>query len=91
MWLCIVINNEGPREWNFKDICLNLLSLLHWLPRVTHTFTCAPSKASTCQIFTKRLPISPAGEDFAVVQQEIIMMKDCKHSNIVAYFGSYLR
>lgn len=32
-----------------------------------------------------------AGEDFAVVQQEIIMMKDCKHSNIVAYFGSYLR
>ncbi|XP_030626688.1 mitogen-activated protein kinase kinase kinase kinase 3 [Chanos chanos] len=31
------------------------------------------------------------GEDFAVVQQEIFMMKDCKHSNIVAYFGSYLR
>ena len=31
------------------------------------------------------------GEDFAVVQQEIIMMKDCKHPNIVAYFGSYLR
>ncbi|NXH40958.1 M4K3 kinase, partial [Dicaeum eximium] len=30
-------------------------------------------------------------EDFAVVQQEIIMMKDCKHPNIVAYFGSYLR
>ncbi|XP_045577874.1 mitogen-activated protein kinase kinase kinase kinase 3 isoform X3 [Salmo salar] len=34
---------------------------------------------------------SPTGEDFEVVQQEIIMMKDCKHSNIVAYFGSYLR
>ncbi|XP_022622447.1 mitogen-activated protein kinase kinase kinase kinase 3-like [Seriola dumerili] len=31
------------------------------------------------------------GEDFAVVQQEILMMKDCKHSNIVAYYGSYLR
>ncbi|XP_043913524.1 mitogen-activated protein kinase kinase kinase kinase 3 isoform X2 [Protopterus annectens] len=31
------------------------------------------------------------GEDFAVVQQEIVMMKDCKHPNIVAYFGSYLR
>ncbi|XP_075059822.1 mitogen-activated protein kinase kinase kinase kinase 3 isoform X5 [Mixophyes fleayi] len=31
------------------------------------------------------------GEDFAVVQREIIMMKDCKHTNIVAYFGSYLR
>lgn len=35
--------------------------------------------------------VSTPGEDFAVVQQEIIMMKDCKHSNIVAYFGSYLR
>ncbi|KAM4603436.1 mitogen-activated protein kinase kinase kinase kinase 3 [Polymixia lowei] len=31
------------------------------------------------------------GEDFAVVQQEIVMMKDCRHTNIVAYFGSYLR
>ncbi|NXF03602.1 M4K3 kinase, partial [Smithornis capensis] len=36
-------------------------------------------------------PSGPRGEDFAVVQQEIIMMKDCKHPNIVAYFGSYLR
>nr|XP_039251767.1 mitogen-activated protein kinase kinase kinase kinase 5-like isoform X2 [Styela clava] len=31
------------------------------------------------------------GDDFAIIQQEIIMMKDCKHPNIVAYFGSYLR
>ncbi|XP_035825113.1 mitogen-activated protein kinase kinase kinase kinase 5 isoform X2 [Aplysia californica] len=31
------------------------------------------------------------GDDFAVIQQEIIMMKDCKHPNIVAYYGSYLR
>lgn len=31
------------------------------------------------------------GDDFAIIQQEIIMMKDCKHANIVAYFGSYLR
>uniref|UniRef100_A0A673KYX7 Mitogen-activated protein kinase kinase kinase kinase n=1 Tax=Sinocyclocheilus rhinocerous TaxID=307959 RepID=A0A673KYX7_9TELE len=35
--------------------------------------------------------VSEPREDFDVVQQEIIMMKDCKHSNIVAYFGSYLR
>uniref|UniRef100_A0A3Q3IL88 Protein kinase domain-containing protein n=1 Tax=Monopterus albus TaxID=43700 RepID=A0A3Q3IL88_MONAL len=27
----------------------------------------------------------------AAVQQEILMMKDCKHSNIVAYYSSYLR
>ncbi|KAK6195416.1 hypothetical protein SNE40_000852 [Patella caerulea] len=31
------------------------------------------------------------GDDFAVIQQEIIMMKDCKNANIVAYYGSYLR
>ncbi|KAL5009247.1 hypothetical protein ScPMuIL_014828 [Solemya velum] len=31
------------------------------------------------------------GDDFAVIQQEIVMMKDCKHRNIVAYYGSYLR
>ncbi|XP_074662772.1 mitogen-activated protein kinase kinase kinase kinase 5-like isoform X4 [Tubulanus polymorphus] len=31
------------------------------------------------------------GDDFAVIQQEIVMMEDCKHMNIVAYFGCYLR
>uniref|UniRef100_A0A8C4XHC6 Mitogen-activated protein kinase kinase kinase kinase n=1 Tax=Erpetoichthys calabaricus TaxID=27687 RepID=A0A8C4XHC6_ERPCA len=39
----------------------------------------------------KRSCVAESREDFAVVQQEIVMMKDCKHSNIVAYFGSYLR
>ncbi len=31
------------------------------------------------------------GDDFSIVQQEIYMLKDCKHPNIIAYFGSYLR
>ncbi|XP_054165341.1 mitogen-activated protein kinase kinase kinase kinase 5-like isoform X2 [Oppia nitens] len=31
------------------------------------------------------------GDDFHVIQQEILMMKDCRHSNVVAFFGSYLR
>ena len=31
------------------------------------------------------------GDDFGIIQQEILMMKDCRHPNIVAYFGSYLR
>ncbi|XP_067939192.1 mitogen-activated protein kinase kinase kinase kinase 5-like isoform X2 [Watersipora subatra] len=31
------------------------------------------------------------GDDFAIIQQEIIMMKDCRHQNIVQYLGSYLR
>ncbi|CAM9492936.1 unnamed protein product [Lampetra planeri] len=32
-----------------------------------------------------------SGDDFTVIQQEIIMMQECQHINIVAYFGSYLR
>lgn len=31
------------------------------------------------------------GDDFSIIQQEILMMKDCQHLNIVAYYGSYLR
>ena len=31
------------------------------------------------------------GDDFTVIQQEILMMRDCRHENIVAYLGSYLR
>ncbi|XP_071650834.1 mitogen-activated protein kinase kinase kinase kinase 5 isoform X18 [Temnothorax longispinosus] len=31
------------------------------------------------------------GDDFAIIQQEILMMKDCRHPNIIAYYGSYLR
>ncbi|MFH4973788.1 hypothetical protein AB6A40_000497 [Gnathostoma spinigerum] len=32
-----------------------------------------------------------AGDNFAVIQQEILMIKDCRHPNIIAYHGSYLR
>lgn len=38
----------------------------------------------------KMIKLEP-GDDFAIIQQEIVMMKDCTHKNIVAYFGSYLR
>ncbi|KAF2346420.1 Protein kinase domain, partial [Trinorchestia longiramus] len=31
------------------------------------------------------------GDDFSIIQQEILMMKDCRHGNVVAYYGSYLR
>ncbi|XP_016837570.1 mitogen-activated protein kinase kinase kinase kinase 5 isoform X9 [Nasonia vitripennis] len=31
------------------------------------------------------------GDDFAIIQQEILMMRDCLHPNIIAYYGSYLR
>ncbi|XP_074601593.1 MAP4K3-like protein hppy isoform X3 [Brevipalpus obovatus] len=38
----------------------------------------------------KIIKLDPA-DDFALIQQEIIMMKECRHPNIVAFFGSYLR
>lgn len=31
------------------------------------------------------------GEDFNIIQQEIAILADCKHANIVGYSGSYLR
>ncbi|CAG9533857.1 unnamed protein product [Cercopithifilaria johnstoni] len=32
-----------------------------------------------------------AGDNFAVIQQEILMIRGCVHPNIIAYHGSYLR
>lgn len=31
------------------------------------------------------------GDDIQIIQQEIIMMRDCRHPNIISYYGSYLR
>lgn len=31
------------------------------------------------------------GEDFNIIQQEIHILSECKHQNIVGYLGSYLR
>ncbi|XP_037537629.1 mitogen-activated protein kinase kinase kinase kinase 2 [Nematolebias whitei] len=38
----------------------------------------------------KIVRLDPA-DDITSIQQEITMMKECKHKNIVAYFGSYHR
>uniref|UniRef100_A0A670Z2F8 non-specific serine/threonine protein kinase n=1 Tax=Pseudonaja textilis TaxID=8673 RepID=A0A670Z2F8_PSETE len=32
-----------------------------------------------------------ADDDCVAIQQEIVMVKTCKHPNIVAYYGSYIR
>lgn len=39
-----------------------------------------------CVFFLTLFP----GDDFSIIQQEIFMVKECTHKNIVAYFGSYL-
>lgn len=38
----------------------------------------------------KRIKMEPE-DDFSIIQQEIIIVKSCKHHNIVAYYGSYIR
>jgi hypothetical protein len=37
------------------------------------------------------MTFSHTEEDFSVIQQEIVIVKSCKHRNIVAYYGSYIR
>nr|CDJ90388.1 Serine threonine protein kinase-related and Citron domain containing protein [Haemonchus contortus] len=32
-----------------------------------------------------------AGDNFTIIQQEILMIRECSHPNIIAYHGSYLR
>lgn len=36
-------------------------------------------------------PSYSAEDDFSIIQQEIVIVKSCKHANIVAYYGSYIR
>uniref|UniRef100_A0A3P8RBK9 Mitogen-activated protein kinase kinase kinase kinase n=1 Tax=Astatotilapia calliptera TaxID=8154 RepID=A0A3P8RBK9_ASTCA len=74
--------------WNVLDSFPH--SLTHTVLLLCHTGHWARNVNTGELAAIKVIKLEP-GEDFAVVQQEIIMMKDCKHSNIVAYFGSYLR
>ncbi|KAK7939483.1 hypothetical protein WMY93_002809 [Mugilogobius chulae] len=38
----------------------------------------------------KRIKMEPE-DDFSVIQQEIVIVKSCKHANIVAFYGSYIQ
>ncbi|EDW09663.1 mitogen-activated protein kinase kinase kinase kinase 5 isoform X5 [Drosophila mojavensis] len=38
----------------------------------------------------KVIKLEPS-DDIQIIQQEIFMMRDCRHPNIIAYYGSYLR
>lgn len=50
------------------------------------------SMATTTTIIIINISLSGSTEDdFSVIQQEIIIVKSCKHPNIVAYYGSYIR
>ncbi|XP_034471229.1 mitogen-activated protein kinase kinase kinase kinase 2 isoform X5 [Hippoglossus hippoglossus] len=46
---------------------------------------------STSEVTAIKIVKLDPGDDITSIQQEITMMKECKHKNIVAYFGSYHR
>ncbi len=57
-----------------------------------------PGKSSIWQSSDHITPDEPLSQPrlsfrgcFSVIQQEIVMVKSCKHRNIVAYHGSYIR
>uniref|UniRef100_A0A8C7YV53 non-specific serine/threonine protein kinase n=1 Tax=Oryzias sinensis TaxID=183150 RepID=A0A8C7YV53_9TELE len=39
----------------------------------------------------KVIKMEPGEDDFSIIQQEIVIVKSCKHPNIVAYYGSYIQ
>ncbi|XP_047668469.1 mitogen-activated protein kinase kinase kinase kinase 5 isoform X3 [Tachysurus fulvidraco] len=47
-------------------------------------------KISTGELAAVKMIKLEPGDDFSIIQQEIFMVKECTHQNIVAYFGSYL-
>lgn len=57
-------------------------------------YNCASSRSTNTRLLWEKtetkLSVYP-GDDITSIQQEITMMKECKHKNIVAYFGSYHR
>ncbi|KAL0970418.1 hypothetical protein UPYG_G00241700 [Umbra pygmaea] len=68
---------------------LNDYELIHRIGRGTYgdVFKARNIKSSALAAI-KIVKLDP-GDDITSIQQEITMMKECKHKNIVAYFGSY--
>lgn len=56
-----------------------------------HPSSIKAKRHSTGEVAAVKIIKLEPGDDFSIIQQEIRMMKDCRHPNIVAFFGSYLR
>ncbi|XP_023807405.1 mitogen-activated protein kinase kinase kinase kinase 5 isoform X1 [Oryzias latipes] len=56
----------------------------------TYGDVCKARNIQTGELAAVKIIKLEAGDDFSIIEQEIFMVKECKHHNIVAYFGSYL-
>ncbi|KAK3555882.1 hypothetical protein QTP86_029808, partial [Hemibagrus guttatus] len=70
---------------------LDEYELIHRIGSGTYGDVFKARNISTSVIAAIKVVKLDAGDDISSIQQEITMMKDCMHKNIVAYFGSYLR
>jgi len=64
---------------------------LHHIYSVLEQYLLQAKVVKTGQLSALKIIKIEAGEDFNIIQQEIAILADCKHENIVGYFGSYLR
>ena len=80
-------------------LCLPLFDFRPLLSPLLHIITnnnvfCAAFQAkrlSNGELAAIKIIKLEPGDEFSIIQQEILMMKDCRHPNVVAFFGSYLR
>uniref|UniRef100_A0A8C9T1I0 Mitogen-activated protein kinase kinase kinase kinase 2 n=1 Tax=Scleropages formosus TaxID=113540 RepID=A0A8C9T1I0_SCLFO len=68
-------------------VSLRIMFLTHLL----YFYKNIPVSRFSFQYFQNHVMTHLLGDDITSIQQEITMMKECKHKNIVAYFGSYHR
>ncbi|KAL4648211.1 mitogen-activated protein kinase kinase kinase kinase 2-like isoform X1 [Arapaima gigas] len=70
---------------------LDEYDLLHRIGSGTYGDVFKARNIKTSVITAVKIVKLDPGDDISSIQQEITMIKDCAHKNIVAYFGGYLR
>ncbi|KAK6292176.1 hypothetical protein J4Q44_G00379610 [Coregonus suidteri] len=70
---------------------LNDYELIHRIGSGTYGDVFKARKIKSSAMAAIKIVKLDPGDDITSIQQEITMMKECKHKNIVAYFGSYHR
>uniref|UniRef100_A0A665VYC9 Mitogen-activated protein kinase kinase kinase kinase n=1 Tax=Echeneis naucrates TaxID=173247 RepID=A0A665VYC9_ECHNA len=75
---------------SFQDP-LDEYELIHRLGCGTYGDVFKARNIKTAELAAIKIVKLDPGDDITSIQQEITMMKECKHKNIVAYFGSYHR